>query len=72
MPRALWLERMPRDGCHHVVAELSHPLRRCVGGSRDVLLAGFERLTPRLAMLYDQSGGCEGAVTKFRAPPALD
>jgi ATP-dependent helicase/nuclease subunit B len=43
----------------------------CVGGSRDVLFAGFERVTPRLAMLTT-SRGAAGCVTKFRAPPALD
>jgi probable DNA repair protein len=43
----------------------------CVGGSRDVLLAGVERVTPRLAMLTT-SRGAAGCVTNFRAPPVLD
>jgi probable DNA repair protein len=51
-------------------AELAATLG-CVGGSRDVLLAGFERLTPRLAMLTTNRGAA-GCVTAFRAPPALD
>ena len=50
-------------------AELSADLP-CLGGTRDVLLAGFERLTPRLAMLTT-SRGAAGCVTTFRAPPAL-
>ncbi|HEX2673826.1 MAG TPA: hypothetical protein VHM25_23265, partial [Polyangiaceae bacterium] len=51
-------------------AELAATLA-CVGGNRDVLLAGFERVTPRLAMLTT-SRGAAGCVTKFRAPPALN
>lgn len=51
-------------------AELASGLE-CVGGNRDVLLAGFERLTPRLALLTT-SRGAAGCLTRFRAPPALD
>ena len=50
-------------------AELSADLA-CLGGTRDVLLAGFERLTPRLAALTT-SRGAAGCVTTFRAPPIL-
>ncbi len=35
-------ERSPRDGRHHV-GRTARPASECVGGSRDVLLAGFER-----------------------------
>jgi hypothetical protein len=40
----------------------------CLGGSRDVLLAGFERLTPRLGALVT-SRGAGGCVTDFRKLP---
>ena len=50
-------------------AELSASLG-CVGGSGDVLLAGFERMTPRLAMLTTNRGAA-GCLTTFRAPPTL-
>ncbi len=40
----------------------------CLGGSRDVLLTGFERLTPRLGALVT-SRGAGGCVTDFRKLP---
>ncbi len=39
----------------------------CLGGDRNVLLAGFERLTPRLDALKT-SRGAAGCVTDFRKP----
>jgi probable DNA repair protein len=40
----------------------------CIGGARDVLLAGFERLTPRLDALIT-SRGAGGCATLFRRSP---
>ncbi len=48
-------ERTPRDWCHHACGACRR-LSPAVGGSRDVLLAGFERVTPRLAMLTTSRG----------------
>ncbi len=43
----------------------------CLGGARDVLLAGFERLTPRLDALIT-SRGAAGCVTDFHNPVARE
>ena len=64
------VERAVAERCRAIGATTAADLAAhlaCLGGARDVLLAGFERLTPRLEALIT-SRGVAGCVTDFRKP----